>query len=205
MKRITVNINPTDKSLQPQLQNKIDKKTKPVGSLGVLEDLALKMGLIQHSLNPEAERKGVIVFAGDHGITAEGISAYPADVTPQMVLNFLNGGAAVNVFCRTGNIKMAVVDIGVNYDFPPDKNLIDKKVRRGTRNFAVEPAMTEEEAYKAIQAGMDAFTIMHGKYNLQILGLGEMGIGNTTSASAIIAAIIRAEGGKSCRPRHGTG
>ncbi len=189
MKQITVNIKPTDKSMQPELQHKIDKKTKPVGSLGILEELALKMGLIQQSLFPVAERKGVIVFAADHGITAEGISAYPADVTPQMVLNFLNGGAAINVFCRMGNIEMAVVDIGVNHDFTADKNLIDKKIRKGTRNFAVEPAMTEEEVYGALQAGMDAFSVMHKKHNLQIIGLGEMGIGNTTSASAIIAAV----------------
>ncbi|HAK46158.1 MAG TPA: nicotinate-nucleotide--dimethylbenzimidazole phosphoribosyltransferase [Spirochaeta sp.] len=189
MKEIINSIKPTDKSGQAGIQHKIDLKTKPLGSLGLLEDLALKMSLIQDSLNPSVDRKGMIVFAADHGITEEGVSAYPADVTKQMVSNFLAGGAAINALCKTGRIEMVVVDVGVNGDFAPHEKLIDRKVRRSTRNFAVEPAMTLDEAEQALLAGVEAFNIMYDRYNVQIIGLGEMGIGNTSSATAVIAAV----------------
>ncbi len=189
MKEIIRSVKPTDKSRQAEIQHKIDLKTKPLGALGMLEEIALKMSMIQASLLPEVGSKGMLVFAADHGITDEGVSAYPADVTPQMVINFINGGAAINAFCRTGGINMSIIDIGVNFDFEADSRLIDMKVRKGTRNFAAEHAMTAEEAEQAVSAGMNAFNMMYDKHKVSIIGLGEMGIGNTTSASAIISAV----------------
>jgi nicotinate-nucleotide--dimethylbenzimidazole phosphoribosyltransferase len=131
----------------------------------------------------------MFVFAGDHGIAEEGVSAYPAEVTGQMVNNFLDGGAAINVLCRHHGIDMRIVDMGVNADLDAHPDLIDRKIRRGTRNFALEPAMTRAEAVRALEAGMQCVFDAHARQPLHILGLGEMGIGNTTSASAIISAV----------------
>jgi len=169
-------------------QHKMDNKTKPLGALGQLESLAVQMCQIQQSLSPRIENKTLMVFAADHGISAEGVSAFPSEVTAQMVLNFLGGGAAINVLCRHHDIDIRIVDMGVSADLEPHSELIDKKIRRGTRNFAVEPAMTREEAIQAIEAGMSSFFDVYAQRPVQILGLGEMGIGNTTSASAIISA-----------------
>jgi nicotinate-nucleotide--dimethylbenzimidazole phosphoribosyltransferase len=129
-----------------------------------------------------------MVFAADHGITEEGVSAFPSEVTAQMVMNFLAGGAAINVLCRHNDIGIHIVDMGVNADLEPHPDLIDKKIGHGTRNFALEPAMTRKEALQALEAGMSCFLDAHAQRPVQILGLGEMGIGNTTSASAIISA-----------------
>ncbi|MDA3918236.1 MAG: nicotinate-nucleotide--dimethylbenzimidazole phosphoribosyltransferase [Deltaproteobacteria bacterium] len=168
---------------------KIDEKTKPLGALGRLEELAIQMSLIQNNLNPEIRQKSLFVFAGDHGITEEGVSAYPSEVTAQMVDNFLNGGAAINVLCRHHNIDMKVVDMGVNREFSSHPDLVIKKVARGTRNFAIEDAMTKSQMIQGLENGMATFLEAFDKHPIDIVGLGEMGIGNTSSASAIISII----------------
>lgn len=181
-------IKPLDTTLQADAQHKLDHKTKPLGSLGVLEELALQMSLIQNDLNPKIERKALFVFAGDHGVTEEGVSAYPSEVTAQMVQNFLNQGAAINVLCRHHEIDIHVVDMGVNGDFDDHPKLIKQKVRKGTRNFALQEAMTHDEMMLAVSAGARVFWDEHADAKIDIVGLGEMGIGNTTAASAIISA-----------------
>jgi nicotinate-nucleotide--dimethylbenzimidazole phosphoribosyltransferase len=175
--------------IKAEAVSKMDNKTKPLGSLGSLEALALKICLIQNTLNPRVDHKSILVFAGDHGVVEEGVSAYPASVTGEMVKNFLNGGAAINVLCRQFDIDMSIVDMGVNADFSPHPMLFDKKVRKGTRNFALEEAMTLEEAEEAVSKGMAVFLEKYASNKIDMIGLGEMGIGNTTSASAIICAV----------------
>ena len=174
--------------MRPSILHKMDNKTKPLGALGRLESLAVQICQIQQTLSPCVDNKFMLVFAADHGITEEGVSAYPSEVTGQMVTNFLNGGAAINVLCRHHGIDLCIVDMGVNTRIASHPLLIDKKVRHGTRNFALEPAMTVAEAIQAIEAGMTCFLDAHARQPLDIIGLGEMGIGNTTSASAIISA-----------------
>ncbi len=181
-------VSAVSEDLLPAARHKMDNKTKPLGALGQLESLAIQMCLIQKSLSPRIDQKTLLVFAGDHGITAEGVSAFPAEVTAQMVQNFLSGGAAINILCRHHSIDMRIVDMGVKSDLDSHPHLINKKIRRGTRNFASGPAMTKEEMVRALEAGMTGFFDEYSKNGMQILGLGEMGIGNTTSASAIISA-----------------
>ena len=188
-RKVVENIKPLSDNLLAHATAKIDEKTKPLGALGRIEDLAVHMSLIQNDLNPEIKQKNLFVFAGDHGITEEGVSAYPSEVTAQMVDNFLNGGAAINVLCRHHNIEMKVVDMGVSREFNPHPDLIIKKVAKGTRNFAIEDAMTREQMIMALENGMTTFLEAYDKDPIDIVGLGEMGIGNTTSASAIISVI----------------
>lgn len=188
-RKVIESINPLSDRLRAAATAKIDDKTKPLGALGRIEELSVQMSLIQENLNPEIRQKNLFVFAGDHGVTEEGVSAYPAEVTAQMVDNFLNGGAAINVLCRHHGIDMKVVDMGVAQSFIPHPELIRKKVARGTRNFAVEAAMTEEQVLLALENGMTTFLDANEKHPIDIVGLGEMGIGNTTSASAIISII----------------
>ncbi len=175
--------------LRPGAQAKIDNKTKPLGALGKLEDLAVQLSLIQNSLDPAVNTKALFVFAGDHGIAAEGVSAFPAEVTGQMVQNFLAGGAAINVICRHHDIDIKVVDMGVNVDFEAHPILLQKKVRKGTCNFAVENAMSTAEAVQALENGAAVFSAAHKRRPIDIVGLGEMGIANTTCATAIICAV----------------
>ena len=182
-------IKPVSDDLRAEALHKIDNKTKPLGALGKLEDLAVQASLIQKNLNPRLDRKAIFVFAGDHGITEEGVSAFPSEVTGQMVANFLQGGAAINVLCRHYGTDLYVVDMGVNADFPDHPKLFQKKIRKGTRNFALEEAMTAGEAKEAVTRGMEVFLHENAKSRIDIVGLGEMGIGNTTSASAIISAV----------------
>jgi len=160
----------------------IDNKTKPLGSLGRLETLARQIGLIQDSVTPSIDSPSILVFAGDHGIVAEGVSAYPQEVTWQMVENFLAGGAAINVFARQNDCAIQVIDAGVNHDFGPRDGLVDRKVGPGTRNFAHEAAMTPGECALAMEHGMDLARELPGN----VVGFGEMGIGNTTAAAALM-------------------
>ena len=182
-------ITPPSEDLRPGAQNKIDNKTKPLGALGKLEDLAVQLSLIQNSLDPAITAKALFVFAGDHGIAAEGVSAFPPEVTGQMVQNFLAGGAAINVICRHHDIDINVVDMGVNADFEEHPILLQKKVRKGTRNFAVENAMSADEAAQALENGAAVFREAHNRGAIDIVGLVEMCIANTTSATAIICAV----------------
>jgi nicotinate-nucleotide--dimethylbenzimidazole phosphoribosyltransferase len=174
---------------QESIQKKIDFKTKPIGSLGELEVLAARICEIQNTLNPKLTNPYILVFAGDHGIVSSGVSAYPQEVTYQMVMNFLQGGAAINVFCKQNNIKLMVIDTGVNHDFDNCKNLIHKKVAYGTKSFLEEPAMTSLELEKCFSVGNESIIkILHSDSN--IVGFGEMGIGNTSSASLLMHKLL---------------
>jgi len=173
----------TDK--KEEIQNAIDMKTKPLGSLGKLEEIALRIGMIQGTTTPVISKPAIVVFAGDHGIAAEGVSPYPQAVTFQMVLNFLAGGAAINVFARQNDILLKVVDAGVNGDFEADENLINLKVARSTRNFLREPAMTADQLEDALTKASDLVARL-GAEGTNTIGFGEMGIANTSAASVIM-------------------
>ena len=182
------NITACPLSLKATLLEKINQKTKPLGALGLLEDLALKIGLIQESLSPQLKLPTMLVFAGDHGITNSGVSAYPQAVTAQMVHNFINGGAAINVFTRQHTMTLYVVDSGVNAKFATASHFIDAKIARGTKSFLHEPAMTQTQCVEAITKGAAiAESIINQGCN--VLGFGEMGIGNTASASCLMALL----------------
>ena len=171
-------------NIREQLQNKINNKTKPLGSLGLLEDIALRIGQIQNTLSPKLEKPTMLVFAADHGLTDEGISQYPKDVTWQMVMNFCSGGAAINVFCKQNGIDLKVFDVGVDFDFSDDLPIISAKIARGSRNMRNEPAMTIDECEKAIAQGRE-FVQAEAANGCNTIAFGEMGIGNT-SASALL-------------------
>jgi len=181
-------IEPVEEALLAKAQAKLDQKTKPLGSLGRLEEVARRVAAITRDLSPKIDKKVIYTFAGDHGVVAEGVSAFPKEVTPQMVLNFLAGGAGVNVLARHAGAEVRVVDIGVDYDFEPAPGLTIAKVAHGTRNLAKESAMTTAEAVAAIEVGI-ALAEEAKAEGVTILGTGEMGIGNTTPSSAIIAAL----------------
>ncbi|MFC0254552.1 nicotinate-nucleotide--dimethylbenzimidazole phosphoribosyltransferase [Massilia consociata] len=171
-----------DAALSRLLADAINNKTKPLGSLGRLETLAAQLGLIQQSTRVAIDQPAILVFAGDHGIVAEGVSAYPQDVTWQMVENFLADGAAINVFARQNGCALHVVDAGVNHDFGRRAGLLDRKVGPGTRNFAHQPAMSRQELGTALEHGMALVRDLPGN----VVGFGEMGIGNTTAAAALM-------------------
>ncbi|MFV0364921.1 MAG: nicotinate-nucleotide--dimethylbenzimidazole phosphoribosyltransferase [Mangrovibacterium sp.] len=172
--------------LQQLLQYNIDQKTKPLGSLGQLEELAMQIGLIQQSTTPTLSKPVMLTIASDHEITAEGISPAPAEITWQQCLNFVNGGGGIGFLCRQFGFDLHVVDAGVNYDFEPHPKLIDKKVRKASRNFLHEPAMTLEECNQALQNGRDVVASFAEK-GTNVIGFGEMGIGNSSPASALLS------------------
>ena len=178
-------ISPADCSLDAALRQKIDTKTKPVGALGRLEDLALQIGRVRASLTPTLNKPHIVVFAGDHGAAKAGISAFPQDVTWQMVENFLAGGAAINVFARTSGLDLTIVDAGVAHDFGSRDNLLDRKVGTdGTANYLEGAAMTAEQCATAIAHGTEIVGGLAAN-GCEVVGFGEMGIGNTASASLI--------------------
>jgi nicotinate-nucleotide--dimethylbenzimidazole phosphoribosyltransferase len=179
---------PLHSELRSRLQHKIDTKTKPLGALGKLESLALKIGLLQNSLTPVLMRPVVLVFAGDHGIVQAGVSPFPQQVTQQMVMNFLAGGAAINVFARQHGIELRVVDAGVVSDFAPHASLINAKIGHGSANFLSQPAMTSEQCTAAVSKG-SALAQAEITAGSNVLGFGEMGIGNTSSAAALMSVL----------------
>ena len=175
--------------LANELQHKIDFKTKPLGALGHLEYLAHKIGMVQKTVSPQLLQPHMVVFAADHGIASAGVSAYPQEVTYQMVMNFLSGGAAINVFCRQQGIEIRIVDAGVNFDFPEGLELIDKKVRKSSRNMLKEPAMTEKEYLQALENGKSVVSEI-AETGCNIIGFGEMGIGNTSASSLMMSRLF---------------
>ena len=188
IEQTVASIRGVDEHYQRAARQHLDSLTKPVGSLGQIEAVAAQYVAWREEEVPTISGKAVYVFAGDHGITDEGVSAYPREVTPQMVLNFLNGGAAINVLARQTGSDIVVVDVGVDFDFDGAPGLLHRKVRRGTRNFAREAAMTEAELNAALQVGIDLATEAAAQ-GRTLIALGEMGIGNTSAATAITAAL----------------
>lgn len=185
----TINaIRPLDADAMQQARARQDRLTKPQGSLGRLEALSIQLAGITHSATPSVARKAVIVMAGDHGVTAEGVSAYPSAVTPQMVYNFLRGGAAINVLARHVGARVVVVDVGVAADLDPTPGLAIRKVAYGTQNLARGPAMTYEQTVRAIEVGIEIVEaeIANG---LDLVATGDMGIGNTTPSAAMAASL----------------
>ncbi len=187
LNELVQSIRPVDPKAYQAAQERLDDLTKPPGSLGRLEDVARRLAGIQGTVRPSVRRKRIYTMAGDHGVVAEGVSAYPREVTAQMVYNFLRGGAAINVLARHVGAEVVVVDMGVDHDFGGVEGLVHAKVARGTRNLAREPAMTREEALQALGVGVDLGARAAGE-GVDLVGIGEMGIGNTTPAAAILAA-----------------
>lgn len=183
----SIPIIPVSQELKTALLDKINQKTKPPGSLGKLEGIALQAGLVQNTLTPVVRKPAIIVFAGDHGIAAGGqVNPFPQAVTAQMVYNFLQGGAAINVFCRQHQLQLTVVDAGVNHEFAPHPQLKDRKMGMGTQNFLHMPAMSLDQCKLAMQAGAAEVTLLHNG-GCNTIGFGEMGIGNTSSAALLMS------------------
>jgi nicotinate-nucleotide--dimethylbenzimidazole phosphoribosyltransferase len=181
-------VEPVDESWLAAARTRQLTLTKPVGSLGRLEEIANRLAAIQQTVTPRVTRKRIYVVAADHGVTIEGVSAYPREVTAQMVDNFLRGGAAINVLARNSGIEVKIVDAGVDADLSDRDGLIHRKVVRGTANFVCGPAMTRAEAERCVAAGIElAGEAARGE--VALLSIGDMGIGNTTAASAITAAL----------------
>ena len=188
MQQIPNDIPGLDWGLRKQIQDKLDNKAKPVGSLGKLESLAMRVAMIQNTLTPELRNPVMLTVAADHGITAEGVSACPVEITWQQVLNFLNGGGGIGLFARLYGLDLWVVDAGVNFDFPDHPKLINAKVSKGSNNFLYEPAMSMEQCMKAFNNGREIVARFH-EQGTNIIGFGEMGIGNTTPASALMSIL----------------
>ena len=169
-------------------KERLANQAKPAGSLGVMEDISARLAAIKGTINVNLSNKRIVTCAGDHGVTQEGVSLFPSEVTPQMVYNFANNGASVNVIGKHAGAIVKAADIGVNHDFEPDLPIFHKKVRYGTANFTKEPAMTREEAILSVEAGIEIVNELEADAPVDLLGTGDMGIGNTTPSSAIIAA-----------------
>lgn len=184
------NIVSPDQTILTDLEHKINNKTKPIGSLGRIEEIAIKVGVIQQTITPQLNKPTIVVFAGDHGIAEDGIvNPFPQEVTWQMVFNFLSDGAAINVFAKQYNIAVKVVDAGVKHDFKNHLGLIDAKIDLGTKNYLYQPAMTKEQTKKCIAKGAKIATKTYSEGS-NIIGFGEMGIGNTSAASLLMSKLI---------------
>jgi len=182
-------IKPVENKILMEAQEKLNNLTKPKGSLGKLEELAKRIAGITGTLEPSLEKKVIFVFAADHGVAKERVSAYPQEVTYQMVYNFLKGGAGINVLSRHIGAKVIVADVGVAKDINPHPNLRIKKIGYGTANMTCGPAMSKEEAIQSIRAGIEVFEDEFNQNGVDIVGLGDMGIANTTASSAVLTAI----------------
>ena len=185
---LVTSIRPLDRAAMAAARQHQDNLTKPAGSLGRLEELAIWLAGVTGELTPATEPRTVIVMAGDHGVTSEGVSAYPSEVTPQMVMNFLGGGAAINVLADQARAKVLVVDLGVATEMGEVSGLVARKVGPGTANIAVGPAMSRPHALKALRIGAE-LAESEIAAGARLLATGEMGIGNTTPASALICAL----------------
>ena len=183
-------LQPLDDDAMRAARARQDQLTKPHGALGRLEVLSIQIAGITHNARPRFKQPAIITMAGDHGVARQGVSAYPSEVTPQMVLNFLHGGAAINVLARHVGARVVVVDMGVASDLPAHPELVNRKIAYGTRDFSIGPAMTRDEACRAVEAGIEIVT-REIERGADIIGTGDMGIGNTTPSSAIVAAITR--------------
>jgi nicotinate-nucleotide--dimethylbenzimidazole phosphoribosyltransferase len=195
IQQVIANIQPLDEQVMEEARRRQDNLTKPQGSLGQLESLSVQVAGIKRSLRPKIIHKVIFTLAGDHGVAEEGVSAYPSEVTLQMVYNFLRGGAGLNVLARHVGARVVVADLGVASVLQRHPDLRDKKVAMGTRNMAKEPAMSREEALRSIEAGIELVEEEWSK-GIDILGTGDMGIGNTTPSSAITAVITGADPAK---------
>jgi nicotinate-nucleotide--dimethylbenzimidazole phosphoribosyltransferase len=181
-------IKPLDSKSMEMARDRQEQLTKPRGSLGELEELSIKIAGITANASPKIEQKGIITMAADHGVVAEGVALYPQEVTRQMVMNFLNGGAGINVLARHINARVIIVDMGVIGGFSPMPDLICKMIDFGTKSMAAGPAMSRQQAIDSVEAGIEILEAEHKK-GLDIVGTGDMGIGNTTASSAIFAAL----------------
>lgn len=186
----TFKIEKPDDAIRPRLTDKINNLTKPKGSLGLLEDLALQIGWIQQTLSPVLNKPQNIIFAADHGIVDEGVSKSPKEITWQQISNFLHGGAGINFLCRQHGFKLKIVDAGVDYDLPYDKGIINMKVRKSTRSYLHEAAMTQTEMNLCLERGAQIVRESHAE-GCNIISFGEMGIGNTSSSSLWMAAFTQ--------------
>ncbi len=177
-----------DQAVKKSALERLAQQARPVGSLGVLEAVGAKLAAITGSLDIKFKKKIIVICAGDHGVVAEGVSIFPQEVTSQMVLNFVGGGASINVLAGHAGASVKVADFGVNCDFDPDLPIFHTKIRKGTSNFTILPAMTREEAVMSINTGISIAQELYEAGAVDIIGTGDMGIGNTTPSSAIIAA-----------------
>jgi len=190
MKKLTQviqRIKPSDQNIKAKALQRLAEQARPAGSLGILEGVGAKLAAITGTLDVSFNKKMIITCAGDHGVVEEGVSLFPQEVTPQMVDNFVNNGASINVLAKHAGASVKVADLGVNFDFSPDMPIFHKKIRKGTSNFTQTPAMTRQEAIDSIMAGIQIVDELV-KEGVDLLGTGDMGIGNTTPSAAIIAA-----------------
>jgi nicotinate-nucleotide--dimethylbenzimidazole phosphoribosyltransferase len=195
-------IRPVDSGWIEQARARQLQLTKPPGSLGRLEEIANRMAAIQRTLSPVVRRPTMLIFAADHGVCAEGVNPYPQAVTAQMAANFVRGGAAINALARAAGAELEVIDAGIAYDVPESQGLHRRSVGPGTRNFCEGPAMSTEEAAAAVVLGIEMAERAHAAGST-LLGIGEMGIGNSTAASALTAALTGLSAGDVIGP--GTG
>lgn len=187
----TANISSVPRFLDDAIATHLSQQTKPPGSLGVLEDIATQVARVQQTLSPEVDPIWHGVFAASHGITHAGVSPYPSSVTAQMVANFLNGGAAINVMCREYKVALSLIDAGVDGELPHDPNLLRYPAGAGTQPFHEQPAMTQEQLVFCLQKGAEV--VRNQAAEARVISLGEMGIGNTTSSTAILCALLQLE------------
>ena len=177
-----------DRIIYEKALSRLADQARPAGSLGVLENVSARLAAIAGTLDVHLQNKVIVTCAGDHGIVAEGVSLFPQEVTPQMVLNFVGGGASINVLGKHAGARVIAADLGVNFDFDPTLPIFHKKVGKGTANFARGPAMTRNQAIQSIEAGIEIVEELLAQGPVHLLGTGDMGIGNTTPSTAVIAA-----------------
>ncbi len=189
LKKIIDSIVLPDEKYFKKAMSRLSQQARPHGSLGVLEGISARLAGIFNTLDVHLNKKVIVTCAGDHGIVAEGVSIFPKEVTLQMVHNFVNKGASINVLAKHAGAKIKVADFGINYDFDTDFPIFHKKIGKGTNNFTVEPAMSKTQAVNSILSGIDIVDELLKKDDVDIIGTGDMGIGNTTPSTAIIAAV----------------